>query len=595
MLKNFKLSKRNSDSKSRITSSDISIPTNVSDSSMDGSFQMKGNTGLYGTESGKSSRLSSSSKRLSSRSKHASPIKNSASGVTGPEKVIKALHHYNAKSSKELSFIRGDFFYVSSEKGDWYNVTNPAAGKTGLVPKSYFEIIDKRSSSISSLGNQSMTNVQTNGKKFGSLYAIVLYDFKAEKSDELTVHVGENLFICAHHNYEWFIAKPIGRLGGPGLVPVGFVSIIDITTGYASGNEIAEDISSVNLPTVQEWKSDVAKYKASNIALGQFESDYNPDGTMFNDGNTLSYNDGGLPSFATEADDLNTDYLISVAVSSFSFEDEKYWYEVNCELSNGKYRRLKRSYQDFYDLQVQLLDKYPAESGKLRDKNGQWTKRIVPYIPGPVPYVTDSITQKRMDDLDVYVKELIKLPEYISSSPLVNHLFMISDNGYDRELSSELPSQTELQDIDENKSEDNFSTEGQRRVLSSRKNSRASSHSRRIKNEDSTLTGEDMKMYDRLSKLSLNSSKPKSRPPSALPPAIKPTKIKFYYKDDIFALLLNQDINFVELREKIAPRVEGNDFKLYVKLAEGDAEEIKSDAQVSQIIQAKLKISVHDV
>ncbi|CAB4253688.1 similar to Saccharomyces cerevisiae YBR200W BEM1 Protein containing SH3-domains, involved in establishing cell polarity and morphogenesis [Maudiozyma barnettii] len=596
MLKNFKLSKRNSDSKGRITSLDISTPTNVSDSSMDASFHMKNGSGLYGTESAKSSsRLSSSSKRLSSKSKHSSPIKGPSIVASGPDRVIKALHHYNAKSSKELSFGRGDFFYVTSDRGDWYDVTNPAAGKSGLVPKSLFEVIDKRSSSTSSMGNTSLTGSQTGNKKFGSLYAIVLYDFKAEKSDELSVHVGENLFICAHHNYEWFIAKPIGRLGGPGLVPVGFVSIIDIATGYASGNDIGDDIASVNLPTVQEWKSNVAKYKASNITLGQFESDYNQDLAMFDDGNnTISQMNGGLSAFASEADDLNTDYLTNAAVLSFSFEDEKYWYEVNCELSNGRLRKLKRSYQDFYDLQVQLLDKFPAESGKLRDKNGQWTKRIVPYIPGPVPYVTDSITQKRMDDLDVYVKELIKLPEYISNSPLVNHLFNVSDNGFDGEYSSEVPSQSELQDIDENRSEDNFNSEGPRRVLSSRKNSRASSTNRRIKNEDSTLTGEDMKMFDRLSKLSLNSSKPKSRPPSALPPAIKPTKIKFYYKDDIFALLLSHDINFIELREKIAPRVESDDFKLYVKLTEGDAEEIRTDAQVLQIIQAKLKISVHD-
>nr|2RQW_A Chain A, Bud emergence protein 1 [Saccharomyces cerevisiae] len=105
----------------------------------------------------------------------------------------------------------------------------------------------------------------------GSLYAIVLYDFKAEKADELTTYVGENLFICAHHNCEWFIAKPIGRLGGPGLVPVGFVSIIDIATGYATGNDVIEDIKSVNLPTVQEWKSNIARYKASNISLGSVE------------------------------------------------------------------------------------------------------------------------------------------------------------------------------------------------------------------------------------------------------------------------------------------------------------------------------------
>ncbi|GMM58704.1 phosphatidylinositol-3-phosphate-binding protein [Maudiozyma humilis] len=593
MLKNFKLSKRHSDSKSRITSADISTPTGMGDVSV-----VSGSA-----SSAPGSRLSSAtSKRLSSsRSKHSSPAKGapghaslagSASGSAAPQRAIRALHHYKAQSASQLSFAKGDFFYVSDDQGDdgeWFHATNPAQGQSGLVPKSYFEVIDKRASSTSSAST---------GKKFGSLYAIVLYDFKAEKSDELSVHVGENLFICAHHNYEWFIAKPIGRLGGPGLVPVGFVSIVDIASGYSTGNEVAADIAAVNLPSVQEWKSTVAKYKASNIALDQFGNDYPQDDTTM--AAMAGGVAGGLPAHVTEADDMSTDYLTRAAVTSYSFEDDKYFYEVSCELASGKLRRLKRSYQDFYDLQVQLLDKYPAESGKLRDKNGQWTKRIVPYIPGPVPYVTETITQKRMDDLDVYVKELIRLPEYIASSPLVNSLFKVRDNAFDREYnaSNEGSSRSELADIDETRPESTFTSDSARRpagALSSRQNSRASSNGRKLsRNDDGTFTGEDMKMYDRLSKLSLSSSKPKSRPPSVLPPPIKPTKIKFYYKDDIFALLLNYDTNFTELHEKIAPRIDSGKFKLYVKLDEGDAEEIKTDAQVSQIIQAKLKINVHD-
>ena len=61
-----------------------------------------------------------------------------------------------------------------------------------------------------------------------TLYAVTLYEFKAERDDELDIMPNENLIICAHHDYEWFIAKPINRLGGPGLVPVSYVKIIDL-------------------------------------------------------------------------------------------------------------------------------------------------------------------------------------------------------------------------------------------------------------------------------------------------------------------------------------------------------------------------------
>ena len=74
----------------------------------------------------------------------------------------------------------------------------------------------------------------------------------------MDVNVDENLIICAHHNYEWFIAKPINRLGGPGLVPVSFVKIIDLVNPHSSvGSKPKESetdpvklINSYNVPTV---------------------------------------------------------------------------------------------------------------------------------------------------------------------------------------------------------------------------------------------------------------------------------------------------------------------------------------------------------
>lgn len=474
------------------------------------------------------------------------------------EKMIRALSSYRSQKSGEVSFVEGELFVVLDEEREWYQAFNPSTKKQGVVPKNYFEIVDKNR--IASR-HASIVSQQSEQPKMGTLYAIVLYDFQAEKSDELTSYAGENLFICAHHNYEWFIAKPIGRLGGPGLVPVEFVTIIDITSGYATGNDVKDDITFVNLPTVQEWKTNIAKYKASNISLGSVE--HQPTAT----------------AQAHKSFGLDQDVVTKAAVESFGLEDEKYWFEVTCELSSGKGRRLKRCYQDFYDLQVRLLDSFPAESGKLRDPNGQWTRRIMPYIPGPVPYVTDTITKKRKDDLNVYVADLIMLPNYIARSEMVMSLFVVRDNGFDQEFP--LVDGRSPANVGAERGEDTAvltnPTEGLRST-----------------GEDNTLTGEDLQLYEKLSELSLTNSKPHSRPPSTLPPSLKPTKIKFYYKDDIFALMLSSNITFAELCSKIGPRVDTEKFKLYVKLIGDEGEEVKNDEQVAQVIQGKLKISVHD-
>ena len=47
------------------------------------------------------------------------------------------------------------------------------------------------------------------------VYGIVQYDFNAERPDELEAKAGEAIIVIAQSNPEWFVAKPIGRLGAP--------------------------------------------------------------------------------------------------------------------------------------------------------------------------------------------------------------------------------------------------------------------------------------------------------------------------------------------------------------------------------------------
>lgn len=545
--------KEGSGSKGRISSSDISSPTPAG-STIAGA----GSNGKLG-RAGITRNVSASSQSISSK-------KNSRSVS---EKWIRAISSYRSQTPEEVSFTESEVFFVLEEGREWYQALNPSTKKQGLVPRAYFELVD-RNGSISR--HASVMSQHSDTPKMGTLYAIVLYDFQAEKSDELTSYAGENLFICAHHNFEWFIAKPIGRLGGPGLVPVGFVSIIDIATGYATGNDVKDDINFVNLPTVQEWKTNIARYKASNISLGSVEH-AQPSSVPVLQQQQIH------PQPKHKSFVIDPDVVTRAAVESFGMEDEKYWFEVTCDLKSGKGRRLKRCYQDFYDLQVRLLDSFPAESGKLRDPNGQWTRRLMPYIPGPVPYVTDTITKKRKDDLNAYVGDLIALPEYISRSEMVLLLFQIRENGFDHEFP------LKMGEIPANGSNVN---KGEDTVLTNPTNTLG------VPREDNTLTGEDLQLYEKLSELSLTNSKAQSRPPSQLPPPIKPIKIKFYYKDDIFALMLNTNITYAELCSKISPRVDTENFRLFVKQADFDAEEINNDEQIAQVIQAKLKISVYD-
>ena len=221
--------------------------------------------------------------------------------------MIKALYDYNPDPSntQELGFAKGDFFHVISRENDtnWYEACNPLIPNArGLVPVSYFEVIGKTerqsAGSVASVTSNpiphdsgyleqtaqaqqdpSITGRRTGhnrmpsmGKGSGAMvYGIVQYDFNAERPDELDAKQGEAIIVIAQSNPEWFVAKPIGRLGGPGLIPVSFIEIRDMTTGQAVPNA-QEAVTRAGVPKVEEWKKMAADYKNSSITLGKLEA-----------------------------------------------------------------------------------------------------------------------------------------------------------------------------------------------------------------------------------------------------------------------------------------------------------------------------------
>lgn len=504
--------------------------------------------------------------------------------LQSPKKVIKALYDYKPQGPGELEFNKGDFFHVIGNEDDpeWYEATNPSKNTRGMVPVPYFEVFGKTrpisnrvntTSSTSSpprsnkkLSTDSMpTSRSSRSSSSNMLYAIVLYQFKAERSDELDVNIGENIILCAHHNYEWFIAKPIDRLGGPGLVPVSYVSVINILTGNSTGNDVVDDINGANLPTVDDWKNKNARYKASSIPLGNVEEDSTiPVQQEQQEGHRESRAQSQF-TFENETQvDESIPYIVDASVDSFNVDNGRYWFHVNAELNNGESRSLCRYYEDFYDFQIKLLEYFPNEAGRQQ----QQSKRILPFIPGPLTYVTDKITKKRQVDLNDYVKELISLPKYISQSNYVKKLFE-TRHEYDHLIDSD----NQFVQLERNK------------VVNSGYYEDEDPNSTIVKDESvKTLNAE--------SGYKINHQQQGT-----------PVKLKFYYRDDIFALMINKDVLLDELREKIRTRIydddddyDGkNDFKIFIKNNDDEpGKEILSNDDVSHVLKNKLKIIIDD-
>ena len=210
---------------------------------------------------------------------------------------------------------------------NWYEACNPLIPNArGLVPVTYFEHIGKterqsggseksgasnvtashdsgysektgpdRQDSTSTTRKQGHTRMSSMGKGSGAMvYGIVQYDFNAERPDELEAKSGEAIIVIAQSNPEWFVAKPIGRLGGPGLIPVSFIEIKDMATGQTVPDAQAA-VTRAGVPKVEEWKKMAADYKNSSITLGKIET---PNaGTMQKDLERMSLNNGSQPYY----------------------------------------------------------------------------------------------------------------------------------------------------------------------------------------------------------------------------------------------------------------------------------------------------------
>ncbi|RYP69675.1 hypothetical protein DL771_005954 [Monosporascus sp. 5C6A] len=82
------------------------------------------------------------------------------------------------------------------------------------------------------LNQHALTSTAGNPSKDGAskrskllIYGVARDDFEAIRTDELDLKSGESIVVVAQSDPDWIVAKPVGRIGRPGLVPLRSVSI----------------------------------------------------------------------------------------------------------------------------------------------------------------------------------------------------------------------------------------------------------------------------------------------------------------------------------------------------------------------------------
>ncbi|KAI1903058.1 hypothetical protein AGOR_G00023280 [Albula goreensis] len=98
-----------------------------------------------------------------------------------------------------------------------------------------------------------------------------------------------------------------------------------------------------------------------------------------------------------------------------------YVYIIKVSWSDGSTEVIFRRYSKFFDLQMELLDKFPVEGGQKDPK-----RRIIPFLPGKILFRRSHIrdvAMKRLRPINEYCRALIQLPVYISQCEEVRVFF----------------------------------------------------------------------------------------------------------------------------------------------------------------------------
>ncbi|KAK4188718.1 protein scd2/ral3 [Podospora australis] len=597
---------------------------------------------------------------------HISIAPKSAVAIVPPKKVIRALYDYEAQNPQELSFSRGDFFHVIGRENDtdWYEACNPALPDArGLVPVTFFQALGrterdsgqsqpdsarsaKHPDHDSGYGDTSTTattpsqrSSKIGGKSGAMVYGVVMYDFQAERGDELEAKAGEAIIVIAQSNPEWFVAKPIGRLGGPGLIPVSFVEIRDMASNTPVANP-QDAVRRAGIPKVEEWKKMAADYKNSSITLGKFDVGGGPGGAPLEQGmermsiqtpsGRISQGPGSgvqsqpqsppqpqvqsqqVPQFeqldmyrseqqpphgAQTAHGIQTAHgaqtnsqayaPVSARIPRYCFAEEKYWFVIEAELEDGRTWELSRYYEDFYDFQIALLTEFPVEAGTTGKK-----QRSLPYMPGPVNYVTDAITEGRRHNLDQYVKSLLGQPPYISKCNLVKQFFAPREGDYEIDPSAagdeyRLSGGSQMSSTDS--PADGASRQSSGQNLNSNGNGYAglSAPARQAGNGQPAMT----RQVSSLSQPSQTSLSP------GIQQAGAQMKVKLSYNGDIIAIKVPSDISFRTLYERITERLKippGEPVQLsYKDEATGDKPPLMSNNDLDIALQRNEKLLLY--
>ncbi|SCW02729.1 LAFE_0F12992g1_1 [Lachancea fermentati] len=202
----------------------------------------------------------------------------------------------------------------------------------------------------------------------------------------LNVYRGEMVRLIAKADNNLVLVRLVNRLG-QGLVPL---RCLAINEKISQGAKVLAD----KLSEKSESDSSSSTLNYSEQASADF--------SLSSEEKPLSL--GDIPSSIAGETMVNDDLVSTVTscrVVNITIRESRVWYRTDCVMRSGHRRILCRYYQDFYSLQLQLLD-------GLRKDGKPNPSQLLPTLPSPTTHASKENILTRCELFSVYLNALFQ-------------------------------------------------------------------------------------------------------------------------------------------------------------------------------------------
>ncbi|KAJ3269608.1 bud emergence protein 1 [Terramyces sp. JEL0728] len=331
-----------------------------------------------------------------------------------PKKIIKASKAFQATKTGELSFQKGDFFYVIQERPELevYEVTNPILKLRGLVPMSHFQNVNRNAAEEQ--------YQQQNGNYENDRYQ----DYPEEPSYEepryeenYDSYPDEGRYDSKYED-ERYRKDSRYQTQTDSRYQDEFDYYEKEQADYEKNGNAKYDKYSDRYSEVP-WTEAKNNYDQKN----SFEkSPYSEKKSPFAEpkgpyGDAKGFKEPSKNSY--QQDNYNP-YVESATVQYCEQGVDKKWvFTVHVKYSDDSLNILKRNYDDFWALQVTLITRFPVEAGRGGEP------RSIPFLAPPQGQMTPQQAQQCRFDLHRYLSELVIIPEHVLDSEHVSKFFLV--------------------------------------------------------------------------------------------------------------------------------------------------------------------------